>query len=84
MMLPETVQVLSLPGADALVTVPEIMTVSDSIRTSGSFMGLLDQANTETYGTPAPTEVSLDIEKGPFIVITGHAGVGAAEAERIA
>jgi len=35
-------------------------------------MGLLDQANTGTYGTPAPTEVSLDIEKGPFIVITGH------------
>jgi len=28
MMLPETVQVLSLPGADALVTVPEIMAVS--------------------------------------------------------
>ena len=35
-------------------------------------MALLDRANTETYGNPAPTEVSLTVEKGPFIVITGH------------
>ena len=35
-------------------------------------MALLDQANTESYGTPAPTTVPLTVEKGPFIVITGH------------
>ena len=35
-------------------------------------MALLDKANTESYGTPVPTEVSLTVEKGPFIVITGH------------
>ena len=35
-------------------------------------MGLLDRANTETYGTPAPVTVPLKVEKGPFIVITGH------------
>lgn len=35
-------------------------------------MELLDSANTETFGTPAPAEVSLTVEKGPFIVITGH------------
>jgi len=35
-------------------------------------MALLDKANTETYGTPAPTDVPLTIEKGPFIVVTGH------------
>ena len=35
-------------------------------------MALLDQANTETYGTPEPTKVSMKIETGPFIVITGH------------
>ena len=35
-------------------------------------MALLDKANTETYGHPIPTEVSLTIEKGPFIVISGH------------
>lgn len=35
-------------------------------------MALLDQANTETYGTPVPTTVPLTIEKGPFIVVSGH------------
>ena len=35
-------------------------------------MELLDKANTETYGSPVPTKVSLTIEKGPFIVVTGH------------
>ena len=35
-------------------------------------MTLLDKANTETYGNPTPTEVSLTVEKGPFIVISGH------------
>ena len=35
-------------------------------------MELLDKANTETYGIPAPAEVSLKVEKGPFIVISGH------------
>ncbi|MDO4544515.1 MAG: hydroxylamine reductase [Bacillota bacterium] len=35
-------------------------------------MALLDKANTETYGTPTPTEVSMAVEKGPFIVISGH------------
>lgn len=35
-------------------------------------MALLDKANTETYGTPAPTAVPLTVEKGPFIVISGH------------
>ena len=35
-------------------------------------MELLDKANTESYGIPVPTTVPLTIEKGPFIVITGH------------
>ena len=35
-------------------------------------MELLDKANTETYGVPQPVEVSMEVEKGPFIVITGH------------
>jgi hydroxylamine reductase len=35
-------------------------------------MELLDKANTDAYGTPAPTIVPLAIEKGPFIVISGH------------
>lgn len=35
-------------------------------------MELLDKANTETYGTPVPTRVSLTVEEGPFIVVSGH------------
>jgi hydroxylamine reductase len=35
-------------------------------------MALLDKANTETYGTPVPVKVPLKVEKGPFIVVTGH------------
>lgn len=35
-------------------------------------MALLDRANTESYGTPEPVTVPLCVEKGPFIVVTGH------------
>lgn len=33
---------------------------------------LFNRANTESYGIPKPTLVPLTIEKGPFIVISGH------------
>jgi hydroxylamine reductase len=35
-------------------------------------MALLDEANTGAYGTPVPTKVTCNIQKGPFIVVTGH------------
>jgi hydroxylamine reductase len=35
-------------------------------------MALLDEANTSTFGHPVPTKVSLKVEKGPFIVVSGH------------
>ena len=35
-------------------------------------MALLDAANTEAYGDPVPVTVPLTIEKGPFIVVSGH------------
>ncbi len=35
-------------------------------------MQLLDKANTESFGNPVPTSVSMTVEKGPFIVVTGH------------
>jgi hydroxylamine reductase len=35
-------------------------------------MALLDDANTTAFGHPAPVKVPLKVEKGPFIVITGH------------
>lgn len=35
-------------------------------------MELLDTANTSSFGVPVPTSVTLTVEKGPFIVISGH------------
>ncbi|UCD10256.1 MAG: hydroxylamine reductase, partial [Dehalococcoidales bacterium] len=35
-------------------------------------MALLDEANTSAYGHPVPTDVSIKVEKGPFIVVSGH------------
>lgn len=35
-------------------------------------MALLDEANTSTFGHPVPTKVTTIIEKGPFIVVSGH------------
>jgi hydroxylamine reductase len=35
-------------------------------------MELLDSANTGAYGNPVPAEVTTIIEKGPFIVVSGH------------
>jgi len=35
-------------------------------------MAALDAANTGEYGNPVPAQVQLKVEKGPFIVVTGH------------
>ncbi|MCL2211044.1 MAG: hydroxylamine reductase [Treponema sp.] len=35
-------------------------------------MEILDAANTGAYGNPEPKRVSLLVDKGPFIVVTGH------------
>jgi hydroxylamine reductase len=35
-------------------------------------MELLDEANTETYGHPVPTEVPLGAKKGKAILVSGH------------
>jgi hydroxylamine reductase len=35
-------------------------------------MALLDDANTSTYGHPVPAKVTMTVEKGPFIVVSGH------------
>lgn len=35
-------------------------------------MGLLDKANTETYGNPEPTKVRITPIKGKAIVVSGH------------
>jgi hydroxylamine reductase len=35
-------------------------------------MALLDAANTSAFGRPVPVKVSTVIEKGPFIIVSGH------------
>jgi len=35
-------------------------------------MALLDGANTGEFGHPVPVKVTADVEKGPFIVVSGH------------
>lgn len=54
-------------NADSLLSL-----VLDTGRVNLECMALLDDANTSAYGNPVPTEVPLTIEKGPFIVVSGH------------
>ena len=35
-------------------------------------MALLDEANTSAFGHPVPVKVTTNVEKGPFIVVSGH------------
>ncbi len=35
-------------------------------------MKTLDDANTTTYNNPTPNKVSVNIKKGPFIIVSGH------------
>lgn len=46
--------------------------VNETGRVNLVCMKMLDAANTETYGQPVPTTVPLTVEKGPFIVVSGH------------
>ncbi len=46
--------------------------VMDTGKIGFEVMELLDQANTSSYGVPVPTQVTMKVEKGPFIVVTGH------------
>ena len=54
-------------GADVLL--PLAMKVGE---VNLACMELLDRANTETFGTPEPTQVARTVEPGPFIVVSGH------------
>ena len=72
----ETVNQFFLPGLREIAKdgtieslLPTVMKVGEVNLTC---MAMLDAANTGTYGTPAPVRVPLKVEKGPFIVVTGH------------
>ena len=54
-------------GMDELL--PVVMDVGEK---NLKCMALLDEANTKSYGHPVPVSVPLKVEKGPFIVISGH------------
>ena len=46
--------------------------VMETGKANYTVMQVLSDANKEAFGVPAPTKVSLTVEKGPFIIITGH------------
>ena len=63
----------------ALVTIGEEHSIAELLdvamevgRINLKCMELLDNANTGAYGVPTPVKVTTNIEKGPFIVVTGH------------
>ena len=62
---------LAAVGSDS--TMAELLPlVMETGRVNLRCMAMLDRANTGAYGTPVPTEVPLKVEKGPFIVVSGH------------
>ena len=63
---------LKAVGTSGLSTEELWLLVQRTGEASFRTMELLDHANTGAFGEPEPTEVPLTIEKGPFIVISGH------------
>lgn len=62
-----------LAALQASLSVEELLPlVMEAGKVNLTCMAMLDEANTGTYGKPEPATVSLTIEKGPFIVVTGH------------
>lgn len=72
----ETVNVFFYEGLNAIGEEHDLETLLQLVLKTGEInykcMELLDTANTESYGNPVPTVVPLTIEKGPFIVVSGH------------
>ena len=59
-------------GTDGLSLDDWWQLVQETGEASFRCMELLDHANTGAFGDPEPVQVPLAIEKGPFIVISGH------------
>ena len=71
----ETVNQFFLTGLREIAkdgTVESLPTVLKVGEVNLTCMAMLDAANTGTYGTPIPVSVPLVVERGPFIVVTGH------------
>jgi hydroxylamine reductase len=59
-------------GSDDYAMEELLPLVMETGRINLKAMELLDQANTERFGHPGPRAVPLTVEKGPFIVVSGH------------
>ena len=70
------VDVFFLKGLKALgddLGVAELLPlVLEAGATNTTCLRLLDEANVAAFGSPAPTQVPLSVEPGPFVIITGH------------
>ncbi len=63
----------ALRALDSELGVPALLDLNmEAGKVNLACMALLDGANTGTYGIPTPVKVSTNVERGPFIVVTGH------------
>jgi hydroxylamine reductase len=65
-------QALEALGDSALGMEELVALAMETGKVNLKVMEMLDKGNTEHFGAPTPTTVPLAIEKGPFIVISGH------------
>jgi hydroxylamine reductase len=72
-------ELLAFMQEGLLATLDDTLAVDDLVRLvlrAGEMgveaMRLLDEANTGAYGNPEPTQVTLGVEPGPGILISGH------------
>ncbi|MDR2836565.1 MAG: hydroxylamine reductase, partial [Bacteroidales bacterium] len=63
---------LSILGNSNLGMEDLLPIVMETGKVNYTALELLDKANTESYGVPTPATIALGIEKGPFIVVSGH------------
>ena len=61
-------EMLSMPGS-MMSLLPLALKVGE---VNLFVMEMLNDANTSAFGTPEPTEVTYTVERGPFIIVTGH------------
>jgi hydroxylamine reductase len=65
-------QALELVGKEDAAMEELLSFVMETGKINLKCMEILDAVNTGTFGHPAPVAVPLSVEKGPFIVISGH------------
>jgi hydroxylamine reductase len=65
-------QALETVGKEELTLEELLPVVMETGKINLRCMEILDAAHTENFGHPIPVTVPLTIEKGPFIVISGH------------